>query len=297
MKYEEPIIDENTHGNVNVSSEAPVKTFFKLLAGLIILLGAGYALLSVFIFQLIRFVDFDTEKRWFQPLSESLLERFVDSHPSPQSLAKTAELQRIADKLIDATLRDNPEHPLKDISIIVHYSPDDEINAFAMPAGQVVVMQGLIDAMPNENVLAMVIGHEIGHVLHRDSLTKLGRSALTNMVLMSLFGADTGVLLNNSLSLLETSYSRGDENRADQTGLQLLQHAYKNAYGAPQLFDAFALVNPSKSRWVEISSTHPLPINRHQAMQKAIADNGYEVNYQKITPLSETLEAFTPAVD
>lgn len=297
MKYEDPIIDETTHGNANVSSEAPAKTFLKLLAGLAVLLALGYALLSVFIFQLVRFVDFETEKNWFEPLSNSVLESFVDANPSPEVQAKTAALQNIADKLVAAELRAHPDSPLKDMTITVHYSGGDDINAFAMPAGHIVVMQGLIDAMPNENVLAMVIGHEIGHVVNRDSLTQLGRSALTNAVLMALFGADTGVLLNNSLSLLETGYSRGDENRADQVGLQLLHGAYDNAYGAPQLFDAFAQVNPSKSRWVEISSTHPLPVNRRKAMQAAITEYGFDVNYQKITPLPPALETSAAPTD
>ncbi len=256
MKYEDPLIDEDLHGNANLSSENPLKTAAKLLVALALALALGYFVLSLLIFQVVRFIPFETEQKWFKPLTEATLAQFSDA-ASASDRAKATELQRIADKLVGQTLAKDPDHPLSKITITVHYSDDEMINAFAMPGGHIVVMRGLIEALPNENVLAMVIAHEIAHVIHRDSLKNLGRQVLTNIVLYSLFGGDSAGLMNQGMALLSTKYSRGDETNADTTGL--------------------------------LSATHPLPLDRKQQLADQIEKRGYQVNFEDITPLGEAL--------
>lgn len=289
MKYEDPLIDETQHGNVNVSSEAPFKTFLKLLAALITLLIVGYIILSAFVYQAVQFIPFETEKRWFEPLTAATLIQFTDEE-SDEARAKTKELQRIADKLVSATIAKDPNHPLADMRITIHYSNDELINAFAMPGGNIVVMRGLVEALPNENVLAMVIAHEIAHVIHRDALKGLGRGVLTNIIVLSLFGVDGSTVMNQGMTLMSARYSRNAESSADETGLTLLYNAYGNAYGATQLFDAFASVNPIKSRWIALSASHPLPIDRKSTMQDVIENNAYHVDNANVTPLPPALE-------
>ena len=45
----------------------------------------------------------------------------------------------------------------KDMSITVHYSTDKTVNAMATLVGNIIIFQGLIDVLPNENALAMVM--------------------------------------------------------------------------------------------------------------------------------------------
>lgn len=290
MRYEDPLIDDDEVGNVNVSSEHPLKTFFKLLTTLGVLCVVAYTALNLAIYQIVQYIPFSTEQKYFAPLTESMLTGFVDdSHQ-----AQTQALQNIADKLRRNALAKDKNHPLKDIPIQVHYSDDEMVNAFALPAGHIVIMRGLIEKMPNENMLAMVIGHEMGHVVHRDHLKRLGRVVLTNLTVSMLLG-DSGSGIAQSTVLLENNYSREDESKADALGLQLINTTYGHALGAAELFDVFATVNPSKSAWIEISSTHPLPVNRRQNMQALVAEKGYSVLPKKPLPLPVALQAATLA--
>lgn len=281
MQYEDPLIDEETVGNVNVSSESPLKTFAKLLSALVILLFVSYILLNMLIYQLVQYIPFETEQKYFSSLSKAGLAGLDDKAYAKQTQA----LQNIADKLRDNAIKADSNHPLKDIQLTLHYSDEELVNAYTLPAGHIVVMRGLLEVMPNENMLAMVIGHEIGHVVHRDSIKRLGRLALSNMVLMSLFGAGDGIMVNQSTSLLENSYSREDESLADEMAVDLLDKTYGHAFGAAELFDVFGIIQPSKSRWIEWSSDHPLPINRRQAVVSLIQQRGYAVLPKKKTPM------------
>lgn len=284
MKYEDPLIDESTVGNVNVSSEQPFKTFAKLLAALILIAVLSYMVLNLLIYQFVQRVSFDTEEKYFSSLAQTMLVGVDDEKYTQQTQA----LQRIADKLRDDAVAADSNHPLKDIKLTLHYSDDSTINAFALPAGHIVVMRGLLEAMPNENMLAMVIGHEIGHVVHRDSLTRLGRVALTNMVLYALFGGDSAVLGQTTL-LMESSYSREAESEADELGVALLHTAYGHAFGAAELFDVFASITPEQSRWIALSASHPLPTKRRRAIEKIIQQRGYAVAPEKKQPMSVIL--------
>ena len=73
----------------------------------------------------------------------------------------------------------------------MHYDDDAVVNAFATLGGHIVVYQGLLEAVPDENALAMVLAHEIAHVRHRHPIVGLSRSAALGFALM-LLGADSG---------------------------------------------------------------------------------------------------------
>lgn len=281
MRYEDPIITEN----VNVSKEPPAKTFVRLLSALAIISLVVYLLLNLFIYQLVKYISFDTEKRLFEPMAQAMLSEFVDDkHPE-----KDQALQQIADKLIASIVKNNPNHPLKDINITMHYSDDGMVNAFATVAGHIVVTEGLLSTMENENTLSMVVGHEIGHVVHRDALTSLGRLTLTNLVIASVLGMNGNGVTGQGFALLEYGYSRQAETDADVLGLKMLNEHYHNTQGAARLFELFAVVHPSKSKWIELSSTHPLPVNRKKNVEKLIRENHYPVNPKSTTPLPAVL--------
>ncbi|MFM7534139.1 MAG: M48 family metallopeptidase [Rubrivivax sp.] len=79
-------------------------------------------------------------------------------------------------------------------------------NAFALPDGTVVVLDGLLAVLSEDEVLA-VLGHEIGHVVHRHSMGHLLKS-------MSLLAA-AGVVFSDFSSVLATTVS----------GIQFLRHS------------------------------------------------------------------------
>jgi putative metalloprotease len=103
-----------------------------------------------------------------------------------------------------------------------------DINAFAMADGTVRVYSGLMDAMPDDQVLA-VIGHEIGHVQLRHSYNQMREALLTDSAFTALAsaGGKLGELSGGQLGALAQAainarFSRGDEIEADQFSVAVL---------------------------------------------------------------------------
>src|SRR5262245_19624464 len=99
-----------------------------------------------------------------------------------------------------------------------------DANAFAVPGGRIYVFDGLIRKAESPDELAGVIAHEMGHVAQRDSTRSVmqaaGLSFLFGMVLGDFVGGGAVVLA--SKMLLQTSYSREVERRADAFAVELM---------------------------------------------------------------------------
>ncbi|MPV86100.1 M48 family metallopeptidase [Ostreibacterium oceani] len=282
MHYEDPILTKN----VNVSKTHPLVTAAKLLSALVILLAIAIGLIWLFANQLVQYVPFAVEKRLTHTATQTALTPFVTTdYPN-----KTKSLQGIADKIRQSALRQNPDHPLRDFSFTLHYSTSPDINAFATLGGHIVINQGLIDVMDSENMLAMVIAHEMAHIMHRDVLRALSRSVLTGMIWAAVFDTNARGIDSASINLLQLNYSRDDEKSADKAGIALLNHTYGNAYGGVELFELFSVVQPSKSAWVEISSSHPLPVNRINALRQQIQAQALTTDKNSRTALPAVLK-------
>jgi len=55
---------------------------------------------------------------------------------------------------------------------------DKLVNAFAAPGGYVYITTGILKRLKNESEIAGVLGHEIGHIVHRHSLKAIQRSMI-----------------------------------------------------------------------------------------------------------------------
>ncbi|WP_261843044.1 M48 family metallopeptidase [Aliamphritea ceti] len=106
---------------------------------------------------------------------------------------------------------------------------DKSVNAFAMPDGTVRVHSGLLDAMPDDQVLA-VIGHEIGHVKLKHSYNQMRSQLLTNAAFQTAAsaGGDIGALTSSQLGGLaykavNAQFSQHDELAADRYAVEFLR--------------------------------------------------------------------------
>jgi predicted Zn-dependent protease len=155
---------------------------------------------------------------------------------------------------------------------------DPVVNAFAIPGGHVYITRGIMAHLGNEAELAAVMGHEIGHVTARHSVTQMSRQQLAQL------GLVVGTVLKpelqryaglaaQGLGLLFLKYSRDDESQADALGLRYMRRA---GYDARQMPDVFSLLDRvSKAgggdRIPDWLSTHPNPVNRRQTIERDIA--------------------------
>jgi Zn-dependent protease with chaperone function len=97
-------------------------------------------------------------------------------------------------------------------------------NAFALPGGRVYVLSALLDRAQSPDELAGVLGHEFGHVSHRDGLRRLIRDGGTAFLVGLLFGdvSGAGAALFAARSLLSAAYSRDIEAGADGFGIAVM---------------------------------------------------------------------------
>ena len=107
-------------------------------------------------------------------------------------------------------------------------SPAVGPNAFALPGGTVVLLDELVAAAANDDEIAAVLAHEIGHLHGRHTMRHVLQTSVAGVVVAAVVG---DVLSLSSYAaalpafLLEARYSRGFEREADLFGLALLDQA------------------------------------------------------------------------
>lgn len=117
---------------------------------------------------------------------------------------------------------------------------DKQVNAFALPGGNIVVYSGILDKMKSAEELAALLSHEVTHIKERHSLRGLSRN-LAGSVLISLVFGDTGsissVLANKAEDFYQLGFSRGMEKEADLKGLQIMYHNRLDPQGMVHLME------------------------------------------------------------
>lgn len=155
---------------------------------------------------------------------------------------------------------------------------EKEPNAFALPGGKVGVNTGIFSVARNQDQLAAVLGHEIGHVIarhHEERLTRqMGTSGLLQ-VAGALAGAAYGETAASAVSqfggigaqgLILLPNSRTQESEADVVGQRLMAEAGFDPAQAVNLWQNMQAASGNRSpQWL---STHPDPSNRIRELQR-----------------------------
>ncbi|HYV17985.1 MAG TPA: M48 family metallopeptidase [Verrucomicrobiae bacterium] len=105
-----------------------------------------------------------------------------------------------------------------------HVLRDPDVNAFALPDGQVYVQAGLIAMLENEAQLAAVMAHEVNHTAGHHVILRY-RSVRSKSVAGMVFGPFTLGLSDIFVGLSVSGYSRELEDEADSHGLSLMLEA------------------------------------------------------------------------
>jgi Zn-dependent protease with chaperone function len=202
-----------------------------------------------------------------------------------------AELQALAGRL-------SPGFALPEgLELKLRYLDIPEVNAFATIGGNVFVTAGLIARMPDENALAMVVAHEIAHLVARDPAAALGGGVLLQLAFTIAVGAAPGeweTLLIGPNALLLAGFSRERERAADALALSALVAAYGHAGGADRVFEIFlAEAEAQGGEPPEIVSTHPLSSARIAAIRAAARARGWSLDGPR-KPLPPSLADLEP---
>lgn len=100
-----------------------------------------------------------------------------------------------------------------------------EVNAYAIPGGNIVVFSGILKAMKSSDELAALLGHETAHINDRHSLRSILRSAATGLIVSVVLNDISGIfsiVVENAEGLRTMHFSRGIEKSADEEGMKIL---------------------------------------------------------------------------
>ncbi|MES9942363.1 MAG: M48 family metallopeptidase [Candidatus Thiodiazotropha sp. 6PLUC2] len=273
MKYSNPKIPEG----INTSKQHPIKEFILLTGGVIGLIAIAVLVLGLFADRLAHHIPFEMEQKI---ASSDLIE---DSEPGPMQ----DYLASLAEKIITA------QDLSSEMSITVHYLDEETVNAFATLGGHIFIYRGLIEKLPNENSLVMVLAHEIAHIKHRHPIRSLGRGITIGLALSmvnnSLGDMMVDQIVGNTGMLTALTFSREQERKSDETALETLISIYGNVSGADQLFEVLQASEGSLGM-PEFFSTHPLSENRIQNIRDFSKQLSANADYVETAPLPDEFE-------
>jgi predicted Zn-dependent protease len=151
------------------------------------------------------------------------------------------------------------------------------VNAFALPGGYIYVTRGLMSHLNNEAQLAVVLGHEIGHVAARHASQRAASQQLGQLGLIgaaigggAIFGGEAaeGILNlgSQAAQLLFLKYGRDDERESDQLGVDYAAQAgYAPSEGSP-FFESLKRISEMQGGIPTFLSSHPDPGEREQTI-------------------------------
>lgn len=146
----------------------------------------------------------------------------------------------------------------------------DMVNAVALPGGQVLLFDGLVQEAESPEELAGVLAHEVGHVRERHVMTALLRQFGLS-VLISGINSNVG---SGALAATRLSYGREAEREADRYARNAMRDADISPVGAAEFFErqlGDSGERNSASKAVEWLSTHPLQAERARAFRDSAA--------------------------
>jgi len=184
---------------------------------------------------------------------------------------ETAEVKAVAQRLIAATK--NPEFlaaiglETQDMDWQVEVVESNEVNAFCLPGGKMVVYTGILPVADNDAGLATVLGHEISHALAHHGAERMAQNKIAEIALNSANGSLSemdpaqreGILktLNAGAKFGILSYSRSHESEADHMGLLLMAVAGFDPQESIRFWERMQQATGNAQGQPEFARTHP----------------------------------------
>ncbi len=217
-------------------------------------------------------------------LSLQQYDEFIKSAPVSTDKTNTALVQKVGRAIasaVESYLTNNGyADEVASYSWEFNLVKSDEVNAFCMPGGKIVVYEGILPYTQNETGLAVVLGHEVAHAVAKHANERMsnqmatqygttaigaalgGTSAATQQIAAAALGlgAQYGILL---------PYSRKQELEADKLGLIFMAMA---GYDPGQAAAFWQRMSQQGGSTPEFMSTHPSDNTRIQQIQKDLPE-------------------------
>jgi predicted Zn-dependent protease len=187
--------------------------------------------------------------------------------PVVRSGPQAAMVDRVMQRLV--AVADGPDYPWE----VTLLQEDATANAFALPGGKMAVYTGILPLTEDEEGLAVVMGHEIGHVIaHHGSerlSAQMGADLIGDLVTSRTRVSPEVWSLGFNLAAA-MPFSRHQESEADHIGLILMARAGYDPRRAVDFWQRMAA--QSKGSPPEFLSTHPSDASRIADLKKLLPE-------------------------
>lgn len=214
-------------------------------------------------------------------LSFQAYNQFLQQNQVVNNSAQAATVRSVGNKLrvaIETYMRqNNMSEVLDDYKWEFNLVQDENINAFCMPGGKVVVFTGILPVTQNETGLAVVMGHEIAHAIAEHGNERTSQGLLANGLLQAgSIAVDTNPKMAYQIAMQAAglggqlgmlAYGRKQESEADEIGLIMMAMAGYDPRAAVPFWERMAAQGKGQAP-PEFLSTHPSPQNRINHLQK-----------------------------
>ena len=154
-------------------------------------------------------------------IGASLSQQFDKNFKLNTDVDVNARAQKILNRLVKVCDR-------KELVYTIKVVDEKDLNAISLPGGYVYVYKGLIDAVKNDDQLACVIGHELGHIAAKHSIKKLQSMYGYTLLQLAAISTRSGQLvqgLNTAFLSIFLEFSQEDEFAADKLGIKYARKA------------------------------------------------------------------------
>ena len=251
------------------------------LVGVLILLFSFYVAFKIvphyFVGQLVDKVPVE----WEEKLGDAVLSAFpVEKNPDPKVMALLTDILHL---LKQSKVEETP------YNLKIFILQTEQINALALPGGNIIVFEGLLKIADSNEELAGVLAHEAQHIFLKHSTRGILRNLASGMLLALVLG-DANAVMESAVSIagkLNTlGFSRKMETEADMKGVELMLDAKINPQGMLSIYNKLLKKelkleenkkNVSTSKNVKeifsYLSTHPSAKSRLKKLEKKIKNN------------------------
>lgn len=244
--------------NVNVGKSNVGIEFIILISGIAALLFALYIFADAIGNFFIDRMSDETQVKIENAFSYNIKNTINDKDK------KIEILENIRDEIVplDKKLQGKSKFPIYQIN-------EKEINAFVTPNGTIFFTKGLLKEVKDEEVLAFILAHELGHYAHRDHLKTISRQIIISAVI-SIFSAGNNnldITINSISDLNSLNYSRKQEKEADLYANKIVYKLYGRNTGAVEFFK-FLEKKDKMPEYLQYFSTHPSTKQRLKLIQQ-----------------------------
>lgn len=205
---------------------------------------------------------------WEARLGDEVFARLVE----PEHRCQNPDRQRAIDSILARLTQVRGAGPYR-LRVAVVDRPD--VNALALPGGQIVVLRGLLEMTDSPEMLAGVLAHEVQHILQRHTTRAIIQHASTGLMVAAIAGDVSGIVtfaLEGARVVGALNYSRRAEKEADAEGMRLLLQARVDPAGMIAFFEQtlHPLARAAPNGMWRYLSTHP-PSHDRVAALRALA--------------------------